>query len=71
LLPIAVIALSPSAQLIPWVSVSSLLFLALLGATAARAGGASMVTGAWRVTFWGAMAMAITAGVGALFGTVV
>ena len=70
-LPIAVTALAPAAQLIPWVSTSALLFLALLGAVAARAGGASMLTGAWRVSFWGAMAMAITAGVGALFGTVV
>ncbi|MBC7954478.1 MAG: VIT family protein [Cytophagales bacterium] len=70
-LPIAVTALSPATQLIPWVSTSSLVFLALLGATAASAGGASMLTGAWRVTFWGAIAMAITAGVGALFGTVV
>ncbi len=70
-LPIAVTALSPAAQLIPWVAGSSLAFLALLGGTAARAGGASVLTGAWRVTFWGAAAMAITAGVGALFGTVV
>lgn len=68
-LPIAVTALSPATQLIPWVAASSLVFLALLGSTAARAGGASMLTGAWRVTFWGAAAMAITAGVGALFGT--
>lgn len=70
-LPIAVTAAAPPASLIPWVSVSSLAFLALLGATAARAGGANTLTGAWRVTFWGAIAMAITAGVGALFGTVV
>lgn len=69
-LPIAVTALSPANQLIPWVAGSSLVFLALLGSTAARAGGASMLTGAWRVSFWGAAAMAITAGVGALFGTV-
>lgn len=70
-LPIAVTAITPAGSLIPWVSASSLAFLALLGATAARAGGAGMLTGAWRVTFWGAMAMVITAGVGALFGTVV
>lgn len=69
-LPIAVTALSPANQLIPWVAGSSLVFLALLGSTAARAGGASMLTGAWRVSFWGAAAMAITAVVGALFGTV-
>lgn len=70
-LPIVVTALAPATQLIPWVSASSLFFLALLGATAARAGGAGMLTGAWRVSFWGAIAMAITAGVGALFGAVV
>jgi VIT1/CCC1 family predicted Fe2+/Mn2+ transporter len=45
------------------------MFLAALGAVAARMGGASAPKGAWRVTFWGALAMAITAGVGALFGT--
>jgi len=46
-------------------------FLAMLGALAARAGGASLWIGAGRVSFWGALAMAITAGVGALFGAVV
>jgi VIT1/CCC1 family predicted Fe2+/Mn2+ transporter len=71
LLPIVVTALAPESQRIPWVSASALFFLALLGGTAARAGGAGMLTGAWRVSFWGAIAMAITAGVGALFGTVV
>ncbi len=70
-LPLAVAALASSAALIAVVSATSLLFLALLGATAARAGGASMGAGAWRVAFWGALAMAITAGVGALFGAVV
>jgi VIT1/CCC1 family predicted Fe2+/Mn2+ transporter len=50
------------------VSLSSLLFLALLGALGGRAGGASMTAAAIRVTFWGALAMALTAGVGALFG---
>jgi VIT1/CCC1 family predicted Fe2+/Mn2+ transporter len=70
-LPLAVAALSPSPQLVGAVSLTSLLFLAALGATAARAGGAGMLAGAWRVTFWGALAMAITAGVGALFGAVV
>jgi VIT1/CCC1 family predicted Fe2+/Mn2+ transporter len=70
-LPIGVVALAPATQLIPWVAASALVFLALLGAVAARAGGASMLTGAWRVSFWGAAAMAITAGVGALFGTAV
>jgi len=53
------------------VSGASLLFLALLGALAARAGGAPMWPGALRVTFWGALAMGVTAGVGALFGTIV
>jgi VIT1/CCC1 family predicted Fe2+/Mn2+ transporter len=47
------------------------MFLAALGAVAARAGGASATTGAWRVTFWGALAMVITAGIGALLGTAV
>ncbi len=66
-LPLAVTALAPGLHLIAWVSVTSLAFLAALGALAARVGGASVPMGAWRVTFWGALAMAITAGVGALF----
>jgi VIT1/CCC1 family predicted Fe2+/Mn2+ transporter len=70
-LPLAVTAVVPVGILIPWVSGTSLVFLAMLGAGAARAGGASALIGAWRVTFWGALAMAITAGVGTLFGTVV
>ena len=70
-LPLAVTALAPVNALNVWVSVTSLGFLALLGAMAARAGGAGILAGAWRVTFWGALAMAITAGVGALFGAVV
>jgi len=70
-LPLVVTAVAPATALIPWVSGTSLAFLALLGAMAARAGGAAPVAGAWRVTFWGALAMAITAGVGALFGAVV
>jgi VIT1/CCC1 family predicted Fe2+/Mn2+ transporter len=70
-LPLAVTALVPGPGLIGWVAATSLLFLALLGALAARAGGARMGLGAWRVGFWGALAMAITAGVGALFGAVV
>jgi VIT1/CCC1 family predicted Fe2+/Mn2+ transporter len=49
----------------------SLVFLGTLGAIAARAGGAKVITGAWRVTFWGALAMAVTALVGHLFGAVV
>ena len=69
LMPLLVAALTPAAALIPLVSGTSLLFLALLGALAAHTGGAGVRVGAIRVTFWGALAMAITAGVGALFGT--
>jgi VIT1/CCC1 family predicted Fe2+/Mn2+ transporter len=69
-LPLVVTALAPEAGLIPLVAGSSLLFLAMLGGLAAHAGGARMMTGAIRVTFWGALAMAITSGVGWLFGTV-
>jgi VIT1/CCC1 family predicted Fe2+/Mn2+ transporter len=56
--------------LIPLVFGTSLAFLALLGGLAARAGGAGVMIGALRVTFWGALAMGVTAAVGALFGTV-
>ena len=70
-LPLAVTALATGPQLIAWITVMSLAFLAMLGALAAKAGGARALTGAWRVTFWGALAMAITAGVGSLFGAVV
>jgi VIT1/CCC1 family predicted Fe2+/Mn2+ transporter len=70
-LPLAVTALAPAQSLIPWISGTALFFLALLGAVAARAGGAGVLMGAWRVSFWGALAMAITAGVGALFRAVV
>jgi VIT1/CCC1 family predicted Fe2+/Mn2+ transporter len=66
-MPILVTALAPAARLIPFVSVTSLMFLALLGGLAARAGGARVAIGAMRVTFWGALAMALTAGVGWLF----
>jgi vacuolar iron transporter family protein len=69
-MPLLVTALVPEARLISLVSGTSLLFLALLGGLAARAGGAGVTVGAIRVTFWGALAMAITAGVGALFGTI-
>jgi VIT1/CCC1 family predicted Fe2+/Mn2+ transporter len=67
-LPLLVTALAPSNMLIALVAITSLVFLAVLGAVAARAGGASMITGASRVTFWGALAMLITSGIGALFG---
>jgi VIT1/CCC1 family predicted Fe2+/Mn2+ transporter len=69
-MPLAVTAMAPAAGLIPLVSGTSLVFLALLGGLAARAGGAGVMMGALRVTFWGALAMALTAGVGSLFGTV-
>jgi len=69
-LPLAATAFAPQEQLIPIVCLTSLIFLALLGAVAARAGGARMGVGAMRVTFWGALAMAATAGVGTLFGSV-
>jgi VIT1/CCC1 family predicted Fe2+/Mn2+ transporter len=68
-MPLVVTAIAPEAGLILLVSGSSLVFLALLGGLAARAGGASVTLGAIRVTFWGALAMGLTAGVGALFGT--
>lgn len=71
LLPLAVTAVAPGGTLIWWVSGTSLVFLAFLGAMAARAGGAAVLPGAWRVTFWGALAMGMTAGVGALFGAAV
>ena len=70
MLPIAVVATASSAHLILWVSVSSLAFLAGLGALSAQAGGARVWNGTWRVAFWGAVAMAVTAGAGALFGAV-
>ena len=69
-LPLAVTALAPYQSLIPWVATTSLAFLAALGFTSARAGGASVLAGTWRVTFWGALAMAITAGAGKLFDAV-
>jgi vacuolar iron transporter family protein len=68
-LPLAAAALAPDAHLIACVSGASLLFLGLLGALAARAGGARVMPSAIRVMFWGVMAMGVTAGVGALFGT--
>jgi len=69
-MPLLVAAIVPVSSLIYLVSGSSLLFLALLGGLAAHAGGAGVAVGALRVTFWGALAMALTAGVGWLFGTV-
>lgn len=69
-LPLVVATMASGKYLMPWVAVTSLAFLALLGAVAAQVGGAGVWIGAWRVTFWGAIAMAITAAVGALFGAV-
>lgn len=69
-LPLLVVAIAPAARLVLLVAGTSLCFLALLGALAARTGGARLAVGIVRVTFWGALAMAITAGVGALFGAV-
>ncbi|MDH4052156.1 MAG: VIT family protein [Rubrivivax sp.] len=70
-LPLVVVWLAAGHNLIVWVSAMSLFFLALLGVVAARAGGANVLASSARVTFWGALAMAITAGVGSLFGAVV
>lgn len=67
-LPLVTATIIPGARLIPVVSGTSLIFLAVLGGLAAQAGGASVMTGAMRVTLWGALAMGMTAGVGALFG---
>lgn len=68
-LPLLLVFFVPRAALTWSVSVSSLLFLALLGAVAARAGCSPIGNSVIRVTFWGALAMALTAGVGAMFGT--
>jgi VIT1/CCC1 family predicted Fe2+/Mn2+ transporter len=70
-LPLLMVVVSPANLLIPLVSGASLVFLGLLGAIGAKAGGADIVRATLRVTFWGALAMALTAGIGALFGTVV
>lgn len=70
-LPLIVVLLAPESLLALAVSLTSLGFLALLGVVSARTGGAPVLKAALRVTFWGALAMALTAAVGALFGTVV
>jgi VIT1/CCC1 family predicted Fe2+/Mn2+ transporter len=70
-LPLLVAAAAPTTAIGWSVSAASLLFLAVLGAVAARTGGASTAKGALRIAFWGALAMGVTAGVGALFGTAV
>nr|WP_176456541.1 VIT family protein [Bordetella genomosp. 4] len=68
-LPLAVVLVAPPQSLLPWTVATSIFFLALLGAIAAAIGGASVVRSALRVAFWGTLAMAVTAGIGALFGT--
>ena len=70
-LPLGVAALAPTQGVIAWLVSSSLLSLALLGVVAARAGGSAVLPSVWRVTFWGVLAMAATAGVGWLFGAAV
>ena len=70
-LPLVVVLAVPRAQLVYIVSAASLVFLALLGALAARAGGANALTGAVRVTFWGALALVVTAGIGKMIGVAV
>ena len=70
-MPLLVCAIAPQAVLPVLVAATSFIFLAILGALAAQAGGASVLKGAIRVMFWGALAMAVTSGVGALFGTIV
>jgi VIT1/CCC1 family predicted Fe2+/Mn2+ transporter len=68
--PLAAVALSPAAWIVPAVSVLSLIFLAVLGALGAGAGGAAMLRPVMRVVFWGAVALAVTAGIGRVFGVV-
>jgi VIT1/CCC1 family predicted Fe2+/Mn2+ transporter len=70
-MPLLMVVVSPATMLVPIVSAASLVFLALLGAIGARAGGANVLRATVRVTFWGAMAMALTAGIGAIVGTAV
>jgi len=71
LLPVLIVLVAPVPTLVPAVAVSTLGFLALLGAVSARVGGAGMVKPVIRVVFWGAVALGVTAGIGALFGTIV
>jgi VIT1/CCC1 family predicted Fe2+/Mn2+ transporter len=70
-MPLLMVVVSPAGALVPFVSAASLGFLAFLGAIGARTGGANVLRGTARVTFWGALAMALTAGIGKLFGTIV
>jgi VIT1/CCC1 family predicted Fe2+/Mn2+ transporter len=68
-LPLLMALATPNGFVVEAVSIASLLFLALLGVVGAKTGGANMLKAAIRVTFWGALAMAVTAGIGAMFGT--
>ena len=70
-MPLLMVVVSPASALVMMVSAASLGFLALLGAVGARVGGANVLRATVRVTFWGAFAMALTAGIGKLFGTVI
>ena len=70
-MPLLMVVISPLNYLVPVVSVASLIFLGVLGAIGAKAGGADIIRATARVTFWGALAMAATAGIGAVFGTIV
>jgi VIT1/CCC1 family predicted Fe2+/Mn2+ transporter len=70
MMPLLVTAIAPQAQLIPFVSLSSLAVLALMGGLAARVGGARVIMGAIRVTFWGGLVMTMTAGIGWLVGAI-
>lgn len=70
-MPLLMVLVSPATLLVPTVATASLVFLALLGALGARTGGANILRATARVTFWGAAAMAITAGIGALVGTAI
>jgi vacuolar iron transporter family protein len=70
-LPLGIAVVAPKPSFILWASTTAIVFLAVLGALSAKAGGAKVLPAMWRVAFWGALAMAITAGIGKLFGAVV
>ena len=70
-MPLLMVFLTPGKMLLPAVAIASLLFLAILGIVGARAGGANVWRATLRVTFWGALAFALTAGIGRLFGTAI
>jgi VIT1/CCC1 family predicted Fe2+/Mn2+ transporter len=69
-MPLVAVLVSPGRLVVPIVAAAALLFLAALGAIGARAGGANILRATARVTFWGALAMALTAGIGLMFGTI-